>query len=408
MLTNSYSSTTPFLWGAATSAHQVEGNNTANDWWALENSNTPVLIEPSGDAVDQLHRWPQDLDLLASLGLNSYRWSLEWSRIEPERGRLSRAYIDHYRRVVTGCLERGLTPLLTLHHVTVPAWFRRSGGWDQAEAVNLFARYVENVLPIINEGVQWVCTINEPNLQPLMTKLHTGDERALNVWHGGPMPETTDEEAERLIELHRAAREVVRGGSAARAGWSVAVSPPWGADARALELGREWFDAHEGRFLRAAAEDDYVGVQNYTRAKFDHSGPVKPGTEDRMTQIWEYYPEALGDAVRVVKSYVGDTPIIVTENGLPTTNDDERIEFIKRALVSLHGAMAEGIDVRGYIHWSAFDNFEWALGYKPRFGLIEVDPETFERRVKASARFFGEHARAHAFHVPTAVPQVVR
>lgn len=408
MLTNIPSSRTPFLWGAATSAHQVEGNNTANDWWALENSDTTVLVEPSGDAADQLHRWPQDLSLLAGLGLNAYRWSLEWSRIEPERGQFSRAYLDHYRRVVAGCRERGLNPLLTLHHVTVPAWFRRSGGWDQPDAVGLFSRYVETVLPIINEGVDLVCTINEPNLQPLMAKLHAGDERALNAWHGGPMPETTEEEAERLIELHRAARDLVRSGSEARAGWSVAVSPAWGETAEAMELGRRWFDAHEGRFLRVAAEDDYVGVQNYTRAKFDQAGPVKPSPEDRMTQIWEYYPEALGDAVRVVRDYVGDTPIIVTENGLPTTRDEERIEFIERALASLNGAMAEGIDVRGYIHWSAFDNFEWALGYAPRFGLIGVDPDTFDRQVKPSARFFGEYARKHNFTVPTVASREVR
>ncbi|MCM0621395.1 glycoside hydrolase family 1 protein [Nocardioides bruguierae] len=385
-----------FLWGAATAAHQVEGNNVASDWWGLEHSGSPVITEPSGDAADHFSRWPEDLDILAGLGLNAYRFSLEWSRIEPEPGAISAAALDHYRRMVAGCVERGLSPVVTLQHVTMPAWFRRAGGWQSDGAAERFAGFAETVLPVLNEGAEWVATINEPSLQPLMSALHRGDPAALNAWHGGPMPLATPEEVDALVTAHRAARDVVRSGTQAKAGWTVVVHDmQYGPEGEVHA--KEWFEANEAPYLRASAGDDFIGVQNYTRSRFDADGEVLPGPDDRMTGIWEYYPEALGNAVRFTRSVVGDVPILITENGLPTNDDAERVEFIDRALRSLDGAIADGADVRGYIHWSAIDNFEWALGYAPRFGLISVDPRTFERTVKPSARWYGELARRQSF-----------
>lgn len=381
-----------FLWGAATAAHQVEGNNVASDWWQLEHSRSDVITEASGDASDHFHRWPDDLDLLAGLGLNSYRFSLEWSRIEPEKDCFSRATVDHYRRMVAGCLGRGLTPVVTLQHVTLPAWLRRAGGWGAPDAHEFFGRYVETVLPVLREGVEWVVTINEPNLQPLMSALHRGDSRALAVWNGGPMLDATEDEVADLIRAHRTAVQVVRDETGARAGWSVIVTP-----AHATPDGQKYadteFEKHQAVYLREAARDDFVGLQNYTRARYDANGPVQPSHTDRMTSLWEYYPEALGEAVRTTAEIVGDSPILITENGIPTDDDAERIEFTDRALQGLANALADGIDVRGYVHWSALDNFEWALGYRPKFGLIAVDPQTFERHVKPSGRWYGEVAR---------------
>lgn len=158
----------------------------------------------------------------------------------------------------------------------------------------------------------------------------------------------------------------------------------------------EWFETYEAPFIRAAREDDFLGVQNYTRARFDGSGEVLPSSDDRMTSIWEYYPEALGGAVRLASEIVGDVPILVTENGVPTDDDAERVEYIGRALTSLNSAIADGIDVRGYLHWSAIDNFEWALGYRPRFGLIGFDRRSFERHVKPSARWYRRLAQANS------------
>lgn len=384
-----------FLWGAATAAHQVEGNNIASDWWELEHSGSPVIVEPSGDAADHFNRWPADLDLLAGLGLNSYRFSIEWSRIEPVRGQISRAALDHYKRMVAGCVERGLTPIVTLQHVTLPMWFRRAGGWQADDSADLFGQYAETVLPVLNEGAAWVATINEPGFQPLMSALHRGDEAALNAWRGGPIPEVTPDEIDDLVRAHRAARDVVRAGTDAQVGWTV-VLHDLQYDSEGEAEAKQWFDTHEAPYLRAAREDDFVGVQNYTRSRFDATGEVLPGPDDRMTAIWEYYPESLGNAVRLAKSVVGDVPIVVTENGVPTEDDSERIEFIDRALRSLDEAIADGVDVRGYLHWSAIDNFEWALGYGPRFGLIEFDRTTFARTVKPSADWYGRLVRANS------------
>ncbi len=381
-----------FLWGAATAAHQVEGNNYASDWWRLEHSGSPVVAEPSGDAADHFHRWPADLDLLQQLGLNSYRFSIEWARIEPEKGFRSRAGIDHYRRMVAGCLARGLTPVVTLQHVTLPTWFREAGGWASDGATEVFGRYVESVLPVIEEGVPWVCTINEPNLQPLITGLHRGDPEALNAWNGGPTPTPTDEEVVDLVAAHRVAAEIVRGAAKAKAGWTVSVAD-YQYSEEAADTAQRHFEAHEGRFLRAGAEDDFIGVQNYYRVRFDADGVVPPGPGDRMTDLWEFYPEALGAAVRDAYRITEGTPVLVTENGIPTTDDNLRIEYLDRALRSLAEAIEDGVEVRGYLHWSALDNFEWAMGYGPRFGLIEFDPVTFERRVKPSAYHYSQIVR---------------
>lgn len=157
-----------FLWGASTAAHQIEGNNVNSDWWRKEHDPAAGIEEPSLDACDSYHRWDQDLDLLAQLGFTDYRFSVEWARIEPVPGTFSRAEIAHYRRMVEGALARGLRPMVTLHHFTVPRWFEDLGGWTADGAADLFARYVEHCAPIIADGVRHVCTINEPNMIAVM------------------------------------------------------------------------------------------------------------------------------------------------------------------------------------------------------------------------------------------------
>ena len=154
-----------FLWGAATAAHQIEGNNVNSDWWVREHTEGSGIPEPSGDACDSYHRYREDMALLADAGLDTYRFSVEWSRIEPEPGFVSHAEIDHYRRMVEACHEFGLTPMVTLLHFTVPRWMADQGGWRHPDAVDLFARYTESALPVISDGVQWVCTVCGLNVQ---------------------------------------------------------------------------------------------------------------------------------------------------------------------------------------------------------------------------------------------------
>jgi len=228
-----------FLWGTATAAHQVEGNNVNSDHWLMEHVPGTIYAEPSGDACDHYHRYPEDIALLAELGFNMYRFSIEWARIEPEEGEFSKASLEHYRRMLATCHEHGLTPMVTFHHFTSPRWLIAAGGW-----------------------------------------------------------------------------------------------------------------------------------------------------EDKDT------PEALEATIRCAASVTG-IPVIVTENGIATADDTRRIEYIQRALQGVANCLKDGLDVRGYIYWSALDNFEWMQGYRPTFGLIAVDRETQKRTVKPSARWLGAVARAN-------------
>ncbi|MEW2378617.1 family 1 glycosylhydrolase [Micromonospora sp. NPDC047812] len=378
---------TSFLWGAATSAHQTEGNNVGSDLWALEVRSDSPLSEPSGDACDSYHRWPEDLDIVRDLGLNAYRFGIEWSRIEPAPGRISQAALGHYRRIIDGCLERGITPVVTLHHFTSPAWFRTSGGWTAPGGVETFARYVRAVRPIL-DGVTWACTINEPNMLAMVAARVGGTDPDLVA---GALPPPDQPFAEALIRAHHAARDELAEVGGLRSGWTVAnqtFQPLPGAE----EAAREWAWSREDQFLEAARHDDFIGVQAYTRVVIGPDGPVPPDPAARRTQTgWEFYPEALEAAVRHTAARI-PTPILVTENGIATDNDDERREYLHHALTGLGRALADGVDVRGYLHWSLLDNYEWG-SWHATFGLTAVDRRTFQRVVKPSARWYGRLAQ---------------
>ncbi|MQY02557.1 glycoside hydrolase family 1 protein [Actinomadura macrotermitis] len=381
-----------FLWGAAGSAHQTEGNNVASDMWALENRPGGFLPERSGDACDGYHRWREDLDIVRDLGLNAYRFGIEWARVEPVEGQVSLAELAHYRRLIEGCLDRGLTPVVTLHHFSSPLWFQRRGGWTDAGAVERFRRYVRAVLPILN-GVTWVCTINEPNMLAMMANMVKREKREENV--AGAMPPPDQAVAEALMTAHHAAREELGAAAGIRSGWTVANQNFEAADGAEAERDA-WAWTREDQFLDAAAGDDFIGVQAYTRVCIGREGALDvPDGARRTLTGWEFYPAALGNAVRHTAARIPGVPILVTENGIATSDDAERVEYTTGALAGLHEAMAGGIDVRGYLHWSLLDNYEWGT-YHATFGLVAVDRRTFARTVKPSARWLGDVARAGA------------
>ncbi|MDQ1696270.1 MAG: beta-glucosidase [Frankiaceae bacterium] len=388
-----------FLWGTATSAHQIEGNNTNSDWWAFEHSAHPLIREPSGDAADSYHRWGEDMDLLAAAGFTDYRFSIEWARIEPAPGEFSAAHIDYYRRMVAGALARGLRPLVTLHHFTHPLWFAERGGWVGDAAVDLFVRYVEAAAPILAEGVQHVCTINEPNIVSLFAAIREQRLPSVDLRDITPDPGTTDA----LIEAHHAATVALKArNSTLDVGWSIACLNVV-ADAGADDAATDYARTRQTIFTEAAQGDDWVGVQAYTRTRIGlvdgRPVVVKPGSDvERTLTGWEYYPRAVGDAIREVRRTAVDVPIIVTENGIATADDLRRIDYTKGALASVHDAMQDGADVRGYFHWSLLDNYEWG-SYGPTFGLVSVDRLTFARFPKPSLAWLGALAPA-AHHDP--------
>jgi beta-glucosidase len=404
-----------FLWGAATAGHQVEGSNVNADIWPLEWEQGSIFTEPSGDACDHYHRYPYDIATLAGLGLNAYRFSLEWSRIEPEPGYFSRAALDHYRRMIGTCLEHGVTPVVTYCHFTTPRWFAGAGGWESDDAPGLFARYATRATEHLGDLLSWVATLNEPNIMALMTS--TGDI-PMGVGERGPVADApaapVDAQAgvggfdparyrmgliggdvERMASAHRLAVEAIKSGAEdANVGWTLAIvdlQPAEGGEERCDQARRlatlDWLDV--------ARDDDFVGVQTYSRYLIGPAGrvPVPEGAPIAQTG-WEVYPEALGHTVRLAAERAG-VPILVTENGLATDDDDARIAYTKAALEGLAGCVDDGIDVRGYLHWTLLDNFEWTSGYAKTFGLIAVNRETFARTVKPSARWLGEVARAN-------------
>ncbi|WP_154796122.1 glycoside hydrolase family 1 protein [Occultella kanbiaonis] len=384
-----------FRWGAATAAHQIEGNNLNNDWWPREHAPGTSIAEPSGDACDSYHRYGEDITLLAELGLDTYRFSIEWSRIEPEEGFVSRAEIAHYQRMVEACQAAGLTPMVSLMHFTVPRWFADDGGWRSAKAVDRFRRFTELALPIVADGVPWVCTINEPNIAAMIAG---GEDPANLVAYGLPAPDLAV--ADTLLACHRAAREVLAEHTSVASGWTVATQafqPEPGCE----DVAREYGHQRDDWYLEAVRGDDWVGVQAYTRTIIGPDGPrqVPDGVETTLTG-WEYYPPALEIGVRSAWELTGGVPVFVTENGIATADDTRRIDYTAGALAGLHAAIADGVDVWGYLHWSALDNYEWASGFRPTFGLIGVDRQTFARTPKPSAAWLGEVARTNTLSTP--------
>jgi len=402
-----------FLWGASTAGHQVEGGNVNADLWPLEWAEPSLFVEPSGDACDHYHRYPEDIATLAGLGLDAYRFSLEWARIEPEPGYFSRAALDHYRRMIATCLEHGVTPVVTYCHFTTPRWFAGRGGWASDDAVDRFGRYAARATEHLGDLLGWVATLNEPNVVTMMEltgviPMGTSDRGSIAATGesalggvGGHDPARyrmglVGTGVERMAAIHRAGVDAIRSGPGnAKVGWTLAL-----VDLQAAEGGEERFArARQGAqldFLDVSKTDDWVGVQTYSRNVLGPDGvvPVPEGVPTMQTG-WEVYPEALGHSVRFAAERTG-VPVLVTENGMATDDDAARLAYTRAALEGLAGCIVDGVDVRAYLHWTLLDNFEWMAGYAKTFGLIAFDHETFERTVKPSARWLGDVARANA------------
>jgi beta-glucosidase len=379
-----------FVWGTATAAHQVEGGNWNNDWWLWEHAPGSPCQEPSGDACDHWHRWPEDIRLVADLGFNAYRFSVEWSRIEPEDGEFSRATLEHYRRVCAACRERGVEPIVTFHHFTTPRWVAARGGWIAPGTADLFARFCARTAAHLGDLAGRACTLNEPNIVATFGHL----------WGlfppGKREPDLRRRANDVLIDAHRKAAGAIHAGpGSVLVGLTLAMTDNQAVAGGEAERDRYRRDM-EDVFLEAARGDDFVGVQTYSRLRFGPDGLLPPEPGVPLTQLgYEFWPEALEATIRRAHEMTG-APILVTENGIGTEDDAERVAYTARALRGVLACLADGIDVQGYVHWSLLDNFEWILGYRPTFGLVAVDRTTQVRTPKPSARWLGAIARANA------------
>ncbi len=380
-----------FVWGTATSAHQVEGGNWNNDWWAWEHMSDSPCQEPSGDACDHWHRYPEDIRLCAELGFGAFRFSLEWSRIEPEEGEFSTVALEHYRRMCGLCREHGLEPIVTFHHFTTPRWVVARGGWVEPSTADLFARFSERAAAHLGDLIGRACTVCEPNVVASMGYLY-------GIFPPGKRDADLRQRAnEVLIAAHRKAAAAIHAGpGSAPVGMTLAMF-----DCQAVPGGEAERDRYrrdmEDVFLEAARGDDFLGLQCYSRMRIGPNGVLDPERDVPITQMgYEFWPQALEATLRYAWRLTGGVPLLVTENGIATDVDDERIEYVEQALSGVLACLADGIDVRGYVYWSLLDNFEWILGYRPTFGLVAVDRATQVRTVKPSARWLGEIARANA------------
>ena len=384
-----------FLFGASTAAHQVEGNNDNSDWWDWELADDGAhVLEPSGIAIDQWNRYREDMALLGRLGHNAHRLSVEWSRLEPEPGRFDAQAFDHYADVLDTVLANGMTPFVTTYHFTVPRWFAANGGWLAGDAVERYAAFVSEVGRRLGaERLPYVCTVNEPQIIPLEGYL-------LGVFPPGHEDFDEFRAANRaLAAAHRAAVAALRDVSAGiRTGTClqlIAFEPARPDDESDRELAammrREMTAMHLDDLRSGDDVGDWLGVQYYTRVRLD-SGlhpPIALPPEDAETTLmgWEVFPEglrrALDDAATV------GLPLYITENGIATADDTQRIRYLDSHLRIVADAIGDGVDVRGYVYWSAFDNFEWARGYAPTFGMVRIDrDDDLARHVLPSARAF--------------------
>ena len=418
-----------FLWGSAGAAHQTEGDNTNSDWWAHEHERKSNAAEPSLAACDSYNRFAEDWKLVADSGQNAVRLSIEWARIEPSPGEFSSNELDHYREVIGTARDLGLTTSVTLHHFTNPNWFARRGGWDSDEAVEVFGRYVRTAADALGDLFQIVSTINEPSVVAVVGHLM-----------GFFPPRITDVAATHrvtvnLLRAHAAAADALRAKNNTVVGLPLSVldfypteDSPDGWKARdfmhwswvgvwleALRTGQvRGLSVPDATIPGLGGHDDFVGIQYYSRfdvhpAALGAAGsaadlvpnpvgarPAIPAAGERRTQMgWLWHPEGLGVVIDEVAETTG-LPVQITENGIATEDDEERIEFVGLHLAQVHQAIARGRDVRGYFYWSTLDNFEWNDGYRPTFGLIAVDRETMQRTPKSSLSWYGGVARRNA------------
>lgn len=377
-----------FFWGAATAAHQIEGNNTNNDWWRAEQAG--LLPHRSEAACNSWVDWRQDIELLKSMGLNAYRLSVEWARIEPEPGRFDQDALNAYRQQLEALKAAGIEPMVTLHHFTSPTWLADQGGWTNPEVVASFERYVTQVSERLSDLVQWWITINEPSIL------------AFKSYVEGSWPPHQPNHLRGYVRLmrhsrraHARARRILKSArndamvSMAFAIWPLQAVRRWSPIDQAMAAFGDWF--WQGRIVqRSLPWLDWIGVNYYSRTFVGWPWPSSDGhiSGARTDFGWEIYPEGLRSVLNRVGRY--GKPVMVTENGIADAADGQRAEYIVAHVRQMRLAIDDGVDLRGYLHWTLLDNFEWAEGFEQRFGLA-----TRERQLRPSARVYGTIARAN-------------
>ena len=405
-----------FLWGSATSSHQVEGG-TRNDWSEWEKQNAERLAQEaekkfnhlsnwtdikaqaqnpanyiSGRACDHYNRYEEDFDIAQSLGHNVHRFSIEWSRIEPEEGKWDEKEIEHYRKVIRALHELGMEPFVTLWHWCIPLWMRDKGGVTSKEFPRYFARYAERMAQELGNDVKFWMTLNEPTSVIINSFM-------LGVWP--PQKKSvffTLRAYKTLAQAHREAYYAIRAVQKnAQIGFGniLKFCEPMRKnffDGLIARIADFWLNRY---FLKLTGDThDYYALQYYFHMRIAFPGKIKNENERLSDLGWELYPEGIYHLLK--RPEYSKKPVYITENGLADARDAQREWFIKEHLRWVHKAMQEGVDVRGYFYWSLLDNFEWDKGFWPRFGLVEIDYKTLERKIRPSAHEYAKIIKSNS------------
>ncbi|HTL39536.1 MAG TPA: glycoside hydrolase family 1 protein [Methylomirabilota bacterium] len=387
-----------FLLGAASAAHQVEGNNIHSDWWEYEQKGR---LPKSGEACDHYNRYEEDFGLAQEIGLNAMRISIEWARIEPEAGKWNAQAIEHYKKVLISMKEHGLTRVVTLWHWTLPKWFADQGGFENKQGVEAFARFAWFVAQNLGREIDLWITLNEPEVYVLSSYkqgVHPPFEKSIYLsWRV----------TENLIEAHKAAYKAIKealGNVPVGLAKNSAYYAPYRKNNPADRLATYIARALDGYLLEKIQNQlDFIGLNYYfyNSIKFDWRTGYKEmngnfneaeRTNKDMSEYsdmgWFLYPEGIYYVLKNLKKF--HKPIYITENGLADSVDSRRPKFLRETFKALMNALKDGVDLKGYLHWTLTDNYEWHNGFGPRFGLIEMDYVSQQRKIRPSAAIFKE------------------
>lgn len=395
-----------FLWGAATSSYQVEGGNKNCDWWQWEKRAGKTR---SGNACRHYEFYKHDFDIAKSLNHNAHRFSIEWSRIEPEEGKFSCRELQHYLDVIIALRKRNIEPVVTLHHFTNPVWLMKFGGWENQRAIDCYLRYCDFIVNVFAKYVRYWITINEPTI-------FLSHAYMLGAW---PPQEKSLLKAA-YVEEHMALAHVKAYNLIHKIYSDLNLDAPHVSIAQnvmAFLPCKNSFKNRLAAYLRAKVYNlgfleriamgnffkrmplDFIGVNYYSRqvVSLKHLGAgnlAMDVCEKKHHRIaknslgWDIYPKGLYDVLMSLKKY--NLPVMITENGICTKDDGQRWKYIYDHLKFIHKAMADGVKVTGYLYWSLMDNFEWDKGFTPRFGLVDINYKTYKRSVRKSAKKFAE------------------
>lgn len=399
-----------FLWGAATSAHQVEGD-THNQWTVWEFENTISLATRASYLYGDLENWPQikdtakdpnnyvsakgtdhynryadDFDLLKKMNMNAFRFSIEWSRVEPQEGAWNVEAIEHYKRYVNELNRRNIEPVVTLFHFTLPVWFSEMGGFEKRRNVKYFTRFAEKIIRELGISVRYVVTINEPEVYAVESYLggHWPPNKTSkwSTWRVlSNLAYAHNQAAKAIHAINRRYKvSVAKNSCYVYAGDNAVLSR---FSAAVLQYVRDDY------FLKKVVKQcDWLGVNYYFSDRVYGYRVHNP--DQKLNDLgWDMSPENLQYALeRLHEKY--DLPIIITENGLADSEDEQRRWWITQTLLAMHKSIKNGVKLDGYLHWSLLDNFEWDKGFWPRFGLAAVDYKTKQRTLRPSAIWFGK------------------